>query len=76
MSRMIQVRNVPDRVHRTLKVRAAQEGVSLSDFILVELKRLADRPTMKELLERIARLEPVTLTESAASAVRAEREAR
>ncbi len=72
---MIQVRNVPDRVHRTLKVRAAQEGLSLSDYILRRLEQLADRPTMKELLERIAALEPVTLTESAAGAVRAEREA-
>lgn len=73
---MIQIRNVPDRLHRTLTVRAAQEGLSLSDYLLRELRRVAERPTLDELRERIAAREPVDLEESAAEAIRAEREAR
>lgn len=52
MSKMIQVRDVPDRVHRTLKSRAAREGMSLSDFLKRELARAAERPTMVEWLDR------------------------
>jgi antitoxin FitA len=51
--KMIQIRNVPDDVHRTLKVRAAAEGLSLSDFLLREIERSARRPTMEELISRI-----------------------
>ena len=52
MSKMIQVRDVPEHVHGTLKSRAAREGMSLSDFIKRELERSAERPTMQEWLER------------------------
>ena len=76
MSKMIQVRNVPDTVHRTLKVRAAMAGMSLSDFLLSEIRQLAERPTIGELRERLHRREPVTLKISAARAVREERDAR
>ena len=55
---MIQVRDVPDTVHRTLKARAAREGMSLSDFIKRELERAAERPTMKEWLERARQAKP------------------
>jgi plasmid stability protein len=48
----IQVRNVPDDVHRTLRTRAAAAGVSLSDFALGELERLAERPPAAEVLLR------------------------
>lgn len=54
MSKMIQVRNVPDDVHRTLKVRAAQSGMTLSDYIKRDLERQAKRPTPQELAARIA----------------------
>jgi len=50
MSKMIQVRDVPESVHGTLKSRAAREGMSLSDFIKRELERVAERPTMQEWL--------------------------
>lgn len=50
MSKMIQVRNVPDQLHRKLKMRAAEEGVTLSDLILAELRRLAEQPSMKQFL--------------------------
>jgi plasmid stability protein len=76
MPKMIQIRNVPEPLHRTLTVRAAQEGLSLSDYLLKELRRGADRPTMEELRARIAAREPADPGESGAEAVRAEREAR
>lgn len=53
--KMIQVRNVPDELHRSLKARAAREGTTLSDLILAELPRLAHKPSPEQLLERIRR---------------------
>ena len=76
MSRMIQLRNVPDVLHRTLKARAAMAGLSLSDYLLAEIRHVAERPTLDELRERLHRRERVTSPLSAARAVRAEREAR
>jgi plasmid stability protein len=76
MSRMIQVRNVPDTLHRTLKVRAAMAGVSLSDYLLAEIRRMAERPTLSELRERLHRRAPVAAPLSAACAVRSERDSR
>ena len=57
MSKMLQVRNVPDELHRTLKVRAAQNGMTLSDYVLSELQAIADKPTLAELSERLANRE-------------------
>ena len=76
MKKMIQIRNVPDVVHRRLKARAAQEGMTLSDFLLREIIEIAERPSFDELFERIQSHEPVEpkLTESSANALRAERE--
>ncbi len=76
MGRMIQIRNVPDALHRSLKARAAMAGMSLSDYLLAEMRRIAQRPTPDELRERLRQRTPVTLPESAADAVRAERDAR
>ena len=76
MSRMIQLRNVPDVLHRTLKARAAMAGLSLSDYLLAEIRHVAERPTLGELRERLHRRERVTSPLTAARAVRAEREAR
>lgn len=76
MPTMIQVRNVPDAVHRRLKARAAEEGLSLSEFLLGELRRVAERPSRAELLARIEGRDPVKLPTSAARLVRAERGAR
>ena len=50
---LIQIRDVPDDVHRTLKARAASEGRSLSDYVLEEVTRMARTPTPEELDERI-----------------------
>ena len=76
MSKMIQVRHVPDELHRVLRVRAAQVGLSLSDYLLAELRRVAERPTREELLARIAQRAPVRSRVRSADAVRAERERR
>jgi len=73
---MIQVRNVPDSTHRTLKARAAMAGMSLSDFLLAELRGLAERPTVAELRERVRNRPRVAGGVSAADAVRRERDAR
>lgn len=73
---MIQLRNVPDVVHRTLKARAAIAGMSLSDYLLAEIRQVAERPTLGELRERLHRREHVTSPLSAARAVRAARQAR
>jgi len=76
MSIMIQLRNVPDHLHRTLKARAALEGMSLSDYCISELRRFAERPTTAEFLARLATREPVKTSISAEDAVRAERDSR
>jgi antitoxin FitA len=76
MSVMVQVRNVPEALHRKLKSRAALAGLSLSDYILAELKRSLERPTRNEFLERLATRQPVSLKPRAATAVRAERDSR
>jgi len=76
MSKMIQLRHVPEALHRKLKARAALEGMSLSDYLLKEIKRFAEQPTDEELRQRLARLTPVHLDVSPAEVVRAERESR
>jgi len=73
---MIQVRNVPDRLHRRLKARAALAGMSLSDYLRLELERILERSTRAELAERIAERGAVELDPSAAQIVRQEREKR
>lgn len=76
MSKMIQIRNVPDPIHRTFKSRAALAGMSLSDYLLRELRQIAERPTLEEMRERLRRREPVNLPVSAAEMIRAERDSR
>ena len=73
MSRVIQIRQVPAAVHRTLKARAAESGMSLSAFLLQELRKIAERPSRQELIARLAKLPPVKLRVRPADAVRAER---
>ena len=63
MSKMIQIRNVPDELHRTLKVRAAKAGMTLSDYLLSEIEQIAARPTLAEMMERLRSREPVELDE-------------
>jgi plasmid stability protein len=74
MSRMVQIRNVPDALHRKLKGRALDSGQTLSDYLLAELERLAARPTREEMLARLHRRKPVTLQTPAAVVIRDERD--
>jgi plasmid stability protein len=73
---MIQIRNVPDALHRRLKSRAALAGMSLSDYLLSEVRELAERPTIEELRARLKSRDQATLAVAPAQAVRAERDRR
>jgi plasmid stability protein len=73
---MIQVRDVPDSVHGTLKARAAREGMSLSDFIKRELERVAERPAMQEWLERTQEVKRISAKKTAAQVIRELRDER
>lgn len=76
MSVMIQIRHVPDALHRRLKSRAALAGMSLSDYLLQQIREMAERPTVEELRARLARRSTVTPSMDTAEAVRAERDGR
>lgn len=76
MAVMIQVRNVPDALHRTLKARAATAGMSLSDYLLLELREIADRPTLAEFRERLQSRRPVQAAFDSAALLRDERASR
>jgi plasmid stability protein len=73
---MIQVRDVPERVHSTLKSRAAREGMSLSDYLKKELAHTAERPTMQEWLERAQQAKPVRAKRRPAQVLRELRDSR
>ncbi len=76
MSKMIQVRDVPDELHQILKTRAAQEGMSLSDYLKRELQRVAERPSLQDWLERTGEAKPIVGKTSAAKIVRELRDSR
>ena len=76
MSKMIQLRNVPDELHRKLKARAAANGQSLSDYLIGEIRAAAERPTPAEVRYRLSQRQPAKVREGSARAVRAERERR
>lgn len=76
MSKTLQVRGLPEEVHRALKARAALAGLSLSEYVLQELERVVARPSRKELYERLRRREPVELDVSVAEIIASERLAR
>ena len=76
MSTMIQIRNVPDGIHRTLKARAALAGQSLSDYLLTEISRRAEQPTLQEISQRLEALSDARLSISPEDAVRELRDSR
>jgi antitoxin FitA len=76
MSKMIHLRNVPDALHRRLKARAARAGMSLSDYLLSEIKEIADKPTLAEMRQILHQREPVSLPIDTARLVRDERDSR
>ncbi|MFN8151065.1 MAG: hypothetical protein U0R24_08065 [Solirubrobacterales bacterium] len=61
MSKMIQIRNVPDDLHRTLKARAARQGMTLSDMLLREIAAVAEKPTLAEWVEQVRSDPPIDL---------------
>lgn len=72
--KVIRIRNVPDDVHRTLRTRAAAAGISLSDYALAELERVARHPTVTELLARANARAGTVETSAIVDAVRQGRE--
>lgn len=76
MSVMIQIRNVPEELHRKLKARAAMAGMSLSDYLRRLAERDLEKPTLKEWLERVKSREPVSLDPSPTEIIRQERDSR
>lgn len=75
MSTMVQIRNMPDELHRELKARAALAGMSLSEYLLRELRHIVERPTIEEMRKRLSGRTPVLDPQPPpAVAVRAERE--
>jgi plasmid stability protein len=76
MSKMLQIRHVPDSVHRKLRARAALAGMSLSDYLRKELELAAERLTPGELRDRLSHLPPTAVREQPADALLAEREGR
>jgi antitoxin FitA len=75
MSSMIQIRNVPAKVHRALKARAALAGKSMSELILAELQAMLALPSEQELRERLNQAEPFAMKKSSAGLIRRERDA-
>jgi antitoxin FitA len=74
--RIIQIRNVPDDVRRTLEERAAREGMSLSDYLLRDLVELASQPALEETVERVRRRPMVRSGSAAAELIREARDER
>ena len=70
---MIQIRNDPESLHRKLKARAAIQGMTLSDFLLAEMRHSAERPSLKELREMLGKRRPVSSSITPADAVRQQR---
>jgi antitoxin FitA len=76
MSKMIQLRNVPDTLHRQLKARAALAGMALSDFLIREVRKIAEYPTPEEMRERLAQRAPYRGKLSPTDILRGERDSR
>jgi len=73
MSVMVQIRNMPEELHLKMKERAAKAGMSLSQYLLMELRKSAEVPTMEEMRERLRNLPPIETSESPVDIIRARR---
>ncbi len=76
MSKMIQLRNVPDALHRKLKARAAEEGLSLSDYLIREVRKSAELPTLSEMRKRLEARPVLNLSPTPTEILREERDRR
>lgn len=75
MTKMIQIRDVPDDLHRRLEERASKAGMSLSEYLLSEMEQMAEKPTLPEMMERLRDREPVELDEPPEVTIRRMRDA-
>jgi plasmid stability protein len=73
---MIQIRNVPPELHRRLKARAATEGMSMSDYVLREIRKSLEHPTRAEVLERLAAQPVRRFRQPLSEVIHSERESR
>jgi antitoxin FitA len=69
MGRMVQIKDVPDDVHRILKARAALAGLTLTEYARRSLEEAARRPSRDELVAELSAIEPVDTGETAAEAL-------
>jgi hypothetical protein len=76
MSKMIQLRHVPEALHRQLKARAALAGMPLSDFLIREVRKIAEQPTPEEMRERLRQRTVYRGRRSPTDVLRAERDSR
>ena len=76
MPKMLQIRNVPDDLHGRLKARSALAGLSMSDYVLREVRQSLARPPREEVFARIAELPPIELDPPAAEVLRDDRRQR
>lgn len=76
MNKHVQIREIPEATHRKLKMRAAAEGLSMSDYLKRLIERELKRPAWDEIEARMERMKPVTLPETTAEMVRHERDRR
>jgi hypothetical protein len=76
MTKMIQLRHVPDSLHRQIKARATAAGMSLSDYLIREVRKIAERPTLDEIKTRLRATGPNQLKTSPTAIIREERDLR
>ena len=76
MNKHLQIREIPERTHRKLKARAAEEGLSMSDYLKRLIEHDLKRPRWDEIEARMKKMKPVTLSETTAEMVRRERDSR
>jgi antitoxin FitA len=76
MNKHIQIREIPEKLHRTLKARAAEEGMSMSDYLKRLIERDLKRPSWAEMTKRMDALKPIVLSKTTAEFVRSERDGR
>lgn len=76
MSKMIQLRHVPDALHRQLKARAALSGLPLSDYLIREVRKIAEQPTPEEMQQRLRQRDPYRGKSNPTDLLRGERDSR
>ncbi len=76
MNKHVQIRSLPEATHRKLKMKAAEQGLSISDFLRRLIEEELKKPSWDEIRERMRKLPPVELAETSAAMIRRERDSR